>query len=65
MADERKTHRFAIRPDRTAWTVFEIWTGEPAVIALAPQTGLSQEDAQETADLVNRHARGGDRSLRQ
>jgi hypothetical protein len=65
MAEERKTDRFAIRRDRTAWSVYEIWTGEPAVIALVPQTGLSQEDAQHTADLLNRRARGGDRSLRQ
>jgi hypothetical protein len=65
MAEERRTHRFAIRRDSTAWSVYEVWTGEAAVIALVPQTGLSEEDAQHTADLLNRRARGGDRSRRQ
>ncbi len=65
MPEERKTQRFALRRDRTDWTVYEVWTGEPAVIAMVPQTGLSQEDAQHTADLLNRRARNGDRSMRQ
>jgi hypothetical protein len=65
MPDERKTDRFAIRPDRTGWSVYEIWTGEVAVIALVPQTGLSEEDAAHTAALLNRRARGGDSSMRQ
>ncbi|HLZ77160.1 hypothetical protein [Phenylobacterium sp.] len=65
MAEERKTQRFALRRDRTDWTVYEVWTGEPAVIAMVPQTGLSEEDAQHTADLLNRRARNGDRSMRQ
>jgi hypothetical protein len=65
MAEERKTDRFALRRDRTGWTVYEVWTGEAAVIAMVPQTGLSQDDAQHTAALLNRRARGGDRSMRQ
>ena len=65
MAEDRKIDRFVLRPDRSGWTVYEIWTGEPAVIALVPQTGLSQEDAQHTADLLNRRTRNGDRSMRQ
>jgi hypothetical protein len=65
MAEERKTDRFALRRDRTGWTVYEVWTGEPAVIALVPQNGLSQDDAEHTAALLNRRARGGDRSMRQ
>jgi hypothetical protein len=65
MAEERKTDRFAVRRDRTGWTVYEVWTGEPAVIALVPQTGLSEGDAQHTATLLNRRAKGGDRSMRQ
>jgi hypothetical protein len=65
MAEQRKTERFTLRRDRTGWTVYEVWTGEPAVIALVPQTGLSQEDAQHTAALLNRRAKGGDRSMRQ
>ena len=65
MAEDRKTDRFALRRDRTGWTVYEVWTGEPVVIAMILQTGLSEADAQHTADLMNRRARGGDRSLRQ
>jgi len=64
MAEERKTDRFALRPDRSGWTVYEVWTGEPAVIAMVSQTGLSEEDAQHTADLLNRRSRNGDRSMR-
>ena len=65
MPEERKKDRFTIRRDNTGWSVYEVWTGEPAVIALVPQTGLSEEDAKHTADLLNRRARGGDRSMRQ
>jgi hypothetical protein len=65
MVEQRRTERFAIRRDRTGWTVYKVWTSEPAVIAMAPQTGLSEEDAQHTATLLNRRARGGDRSMRQ
>lgn len=64
MPDDRKTDRFAIRRDSEGWSVFEIFTGETAVIALTPQTGLSEEDAQHTAALLNKRARQGDRSLR-
>jgi hypothetical protein len=42
MVDDAKPDRFVLRPDRRGWTVYELWTGEPAVIALVPQTGLSQ-----------------------
>jgi len=65
MAEDRKTNRFALRPDRSGFTVYELWTGEPAVIAMVPQTGLSEEDAQHPADLLNRRSRNGDRSMRQ
>jgi hypothetical protein len=64
MADERKTDRFAIRRDSEGWSVYEIFTGEVAVIALTPQTGLSEDDAKHTAELLNKRARQGDRSLR-
>jgi len=45
--------RFVIRPDRSGYTVTDIWTGEPAVIAMTPQTGLTQADADHTASLLN------------
>jgi hypothetical protein len=65
MTVHEKTERFSVRRDPAGWTVYEVWTGEPAVIALVPQTGLSEEDAKHTADLLNRRARGGDRAVRQ
>jgi hypothetical protein len=65
MPAEPRTDRFAIRRDRAGWTVFEVWTGEAAVIAMVPQDALSEEDARHTADLLNRRARAGDRSVPQ
>jgi hypothetical protein len=65
MPEDRKTKRFAIRPDRSGYTVYEVWTGQPVVLAMDPQTGLSEIDAQHTADLMNRRAQGGDRASRQ
>jgi hypothetical protein len=57
--------RFILRPDRDGFTVQDVWTGEPAVIAMTPQTGLSEEDATHTAELLNRRAMQGDRSVLQ
>lgn len=57
--------RYGVRADRAGFCVFDLWTGEAAVIAMVPQTGLSREDADHTADLLNRRARGGERHLRQ
>jgi hypothetical protein len=58
-------HRFVIRPDREGYSVCDMWTGEPAVIAMTPQTGMSHADAEHTAELLNRRAEGGDRSVLQ
>ena len=55
--------RFVIRPDREGFSVIDIWTGEAAVIAMAPQTGLPETDARHTAELLNRRARNGDRAV--
>lgn len=57
--------RYVIRPDREGYTVSDIWTGEAAVIAMVPQTGLSREDAEHTAGLLNRHDAYGERKIRQ
>lgn len=59
------SERYVIRPDRDGYSVCDIWTGEPAVIAMTPQTGLTQEDAEHTAGLLNRRATAGDRSVLQ
>ena len=64
MPDERKTDRFALKPDKSGWTVYEIWSGKPAVLGGAPQTGLSEPDAKHTLKLLNKKARAGDSSMR-
>jgi hypothetical protein len=45
--------RYVIRPDGQGYTVRDLWTGEPAHLAGAPQVGLSQDDAEHTAELLN------------
>ena len=56
--------RYLTRPDRDGFSVFDVWTGEAAVIAMVPQTGLSQQDAEDTAVLLNRvTGRGSDRAI--
>lgn len=57
--------RFVIRPASDGFRVIDIWMGEPAHIAMIPQTGLSKEDAEHTAGLLNRRAKAGDRTVLQ
>ena len=64
MPDERKTDRYATRRDASGWTVFEIFTSQPAMAGGVAQTGLSEEDARHMVDLLNKQARRGDSSMR-
>lgn len=64
MPDERKKHRYALRSDAAGWTVLEVWTGRPAVVAGVQQTGLSEDDARHLAGLLNTQSRRGDSSMR-
>jgi hypothetical protein len=48
--------RFVVRPHQDAYAVHDTLTGELAVIASTPQTGLSEDDAHHTAELLNRRA---------
>ncbi|MGH6963727.1 MAG: hypothetical protein ACREE0_04540 [Phenylobacterium sp.] len=48
--------RFVTRPDSDGYSVRDLWTGQPAILAAMPQKGLSQEDAEHTAALLNRSA---------
>jgi hypothetical protein len=57
--------RFDVRADARGWTVYDIFTSEAAVIAMAPQTGLSRVDADHTAALLSERARRGDQTLKQ
>jgi hypothetical protein len=64
MPDERKNDRYAVRRDANGFTVLVVFTGEPAVVGGARQTGLSEEDARHMAGLLNGQARRGDSSMR-
>jgi hypothetical protein len=64
MPDDRKKDRYALRPDPSGWTIMELWTGQPAILAGTPQTGLTEADAQHTVGLLNKSARRGDASMR-
>ena len=57
--------RYVIRPDSEGYRVCDLWTGEAAVIAMTPQTGLSELDAEHTAELLNRRAEHGERVILQ
>lgn len=63
MPGDPKADRFPTRPDRAGSTVYDVGTGEPAVISRVPQTDISPQDACHT--LSNRRANLGDRSVRQ
>lgn len=46
--------RYTLRPDAHGFTVLDLETGAAAQIASQPQIGLSRDDAEHTADLLNR-----------
>ncbi len=45
--------RYDIRKEANGWTVYDIWTGWPAIISGVPQTELLMDDADDLADLLN------------
>jgi hypothetical protein len=55
--------RFTVRPDPSGYRVHDAWTGETVVIGTMPQTGLSAEDAEHTAAMLNQRANEGDLSV--
>ena len=57
--------RYLVRPDGGGFSVYDVWTGEPAVIAMMPQTRLSKEDAEHTARLLNTRAELCERNVLQ
>ncbi|PZQ55193.1 MAG: hypothetical protein DI570_22360 [Phenylobacterium zucineum] len=64
-AGRSPVHRFVVRPETERYKVIDIWTGQTAVIAMTAQDDMTEEDALHTARLLNRRARGGDRSVPQ
>jgi phage terminase large subunit-like protein len=57
--------RYVIRKDASGFTVADNFTGEPLVLAMDPQTGLSEEVARHLADLFNKRAEQGERAIQQ
>ena len=45
--------RYDMRRDDEGYTVFDIWTGWPALVKGAEQTGLDIELADDLVDLLN------------
>ena len=64
MPDERKKDRYAVRPDAKGFTTFVIFTGEAAVIGGVAQVGLSEDDANHMAKVLNAQSKRGDSSMR-
>lgn len=51
--------RFDLREDPDGWTVFDLFTGWPAMVSGVAQTGLDIQDADEMAELLDRLASSG------
>lgn len=51
--------RFDLRKDLEGWTVYDRFTGWPAVVAGVAQTGLEIQDADELAELLDRLSANG------
>jgi hypothetical protein len=45
--------RFDFRRDETGWTVFDVFSGWPAVVKGVSQTGLDVQDASDLAELLD------------
>jgi hypothetical protein len=56
-------HRYTTRRDREGFSVYDLWTGEIAVNTMVIQSGLSRQDAEHTAGLLNRHSSQGERKI--
>lgn len=61
----RMLERYSLRKETGGWTVFDVWTGQPVVIARQPQTGLNRKAAGELTALLNEQVRQGNRVVLQ
>jgi hypothetical protein len=57
--------RYVIRPAPRGFSVCDTWTGEPVVLALTPQTELSDDDARHLVELLNQRTDQRDRTIQQ
>jgi hypothetical protein len=51
--------RYAIRQIEDKRAVLDVWTGEPVVIGMVPQTDLDAQGAEELLDYLKRRALRG------
>jgi len=58
-ARRRQTERFVVEPDPGGFSVIDVWTGEPADFANRSQAGISEDDADAIAEILNRRALSG------
>lgn len=57
--------RYDLRKDLAGWTVYDVWTGQPVVIAERLQSCLERGDAEDLVGLLNDQARRGNRVVLQ
>lgn len=57
--------RYNRKRDLAGWTVFDVWTGQPVVIADRLQSCLELVDANTLLKMLNEQARRGDRVVLQ
>jgi hypothetical protein len=61
--EDRVLERYVVRPADQGFRVVDVSTGEIAVIAMAPQTRMSEDDAAHTAKMLNDRAAKGERKV--
>jgi hypothetical protein len=59
--EQRTQERYVVRPVDQGFRVVDVVTGETAVLAMTPQTRMSEEDAAHTARMLNHRAADGTR----
>jgi hypothetical protein len=57
--EDRVLERYVVRPADKGFRVVDVSTGEIAVVAMTPQTRMSEDDAAHTAKMLNGRASSG------
>lgn len=57
--------RYDVRKDSTGWTIYDVFTGEVAVVRMDPQTGMTEWDARYLQRILNHQGFKNYRKLRQ
>jgi hypothetical protein len=59
------TKRYDVRKDSIGWTIYDVFTGEAAVIRMDAQTGLTEWEARYVQGVLNHKGFKNYRPLRQ